>query len=246
MDNSIIDKYHIVFIGHQRYYVEDLSKKDYLLENCTPFSLDLCGKNFLCGSWKQLLLDVVTHLLKNKPEMRDILLDYKMPWSGKKAFSNTKDKCLEPVGAGIYLLCNFTALHACWFLQEILKLFEIDPKSCNFIIRRSPGGEPAECRDYFREQTKASFKYYFVNLLKNSEERADKVIRNIEKLNKYLAKVSASYDDFLLFDNYQMFSNYKSKFLDYLATIPAIDEKNFNIADKYLNYLGEFYHEARH
>lgn len=34
---SIENKYGIIYFGNQHYYNEDLSKRDYNLENCTPF-----------------------------------------------------------------------------------------------------------------------------------------------------------------------------------------------------------------
>ncbi len=240
-DSQIETKYKIVFVDKHRYYYEDLSKRDYSLETTTPFSLEFNGKSFLDTSWKQLLLNVFTELLKDDPTKKDELLKYKMHWNGKYPFSSQQGKHYYEIGEGIYLLCNQSALHACWLLREVLQMFDVDLSKCGFIIHRPPYAEPYECRKFYEEKTRNAFKYYYINLLGKTEEKADRVLRNIDKLNKLLAKFSKAYDNFYLIDNNGIFASYKAKFVDHLLIDLHIDAKNVVIADQYLTILGDFY-----
>ena len=244
-EDQIETKYHISYIGTQRYYKQSLLNKEFSLENTTPFILEAGGKTFTTSSWKQLLIDVCTEFLKDDPEKRIDLLCYTPSWTDSDQFSIVKEKNWEQVGERIYLLSNHTAIHAFWLLREILEIFEIDLGSCKFLIHRSPGSEPKEVRDFFEEKTKKSFRYYYTQLLKKPAEKAEQVIRNIEKLNKLMKEYTRSYDNFFLFDNNNVFASYKAKFLDFLRYKKKINEDNIAIANKYLTILGTFYKDIR-
>lgn len=41
----------VVFEGQKRYYIEDLSKRDYSLENTTPYQIDILGNVVEEHSW---------------------------------------------------------------------------------------------------------------------------------------------------------------------------------------------------
>ena len=238
-------KYHISYVGSQRYYQQSLIEKDYSLENTTPFILEAGDKVFATSSWKQLLLDVCRDFLADNPFRKDELLAFSPSWTPTKEFSSFKRKNWEPVGDGIYLHSVHTANHAFWLLREILMFFGIKLETCEFLIHRSCGSEPKEVRDFFEEKTKNSFRYYYTQLLKKPAERAEQIIRNIETLNKYLKEYSRSYDNFFLFDNNNVYASYKAKFLDYLRFKKGLDEKNVLVADKYLTVLGDFYKDIR-
>lgn len=244
-EDQIELKYHIAYVGNQRYYHQSLLEKEFTLENTTPYVLEAGDKTFTTSSWKQLLLDVCREFLKDDSDKRTDLLCYTPSWTDMNQFSIVQDKNWEPVGERIYLVCNHTAIHAFWLLREILKIFKVDLSKCNFLIHRSPGSEPKEVREFFEEKTKNSFKYYYTHLLKKSEEKADQVIRNIEHLNKLLKDYSRSYDNFFLFDSNNVYASYKAKFLDYLRYKRNIDEKNVLVADKYLTILGTFFKDIR-
>ena len=244
-DQQIEDKYKIVFVEHRRYYYLSLADKEYSLECTTPLSLDIGIRQFISTSWKQLLLDVCTYLVQVNPGSENMLLDYNPTWSDKKPFSTVQSNSWYPVGDGIYLICNHTALHACWLLREILELYGIELNKCKFIIHRPPGAEPKECRDFYGAKTKKAFIYYYVELLKRPQEKADQIIRNIDRLNKLLAVVSRSYDNFFLIDDNTTYANYKAVFLDFLRYKKRLEEKQVLIADKYLTILGDFYKAIR-
>lgn len=243
--SQLEDKYQITYIGSQRYYRQSLAEKDFSLENTSPFLLEAGGKTFMTSSWKQLLLDVCREFLADDPEKRTNLICYTPSWTDSNQFSIVPEKNWEPVGERLYLLCNHTAIHAFWLLREVLLIFGVNLLRCKFLIHRSPGSEPKECRKFFEEKTKSSFRYYYTKLLKKPEEKAERVIRNIEKLNKLLSEFSRSYDNFFLIDNNTTYTNYKIKFLEFLRYKKGIDENNITIANKYLTILGTFYKDIR-
>ena len=243
--DQIESKYHISYVGTQRYYKQSLTEKEYSLENTTPFVLEAGGKSFMTSSWKQLLLDVCREFLKDSPKKWVDLLRYTPSWTDMSQFSIVPAKNWEPVSERLYLICNHSAIHAFWLLREVLIIFGVDLKTCNFLIHRSPGSEPKECREFFENKTKTSFIYYYTHLLKKPEEKAYQIIRNIEKLNKLLGEFSRSYDNFFLFDSNNVYASYKAKFLDFLRFRKNIDEKNISIAEKYLTVLGAFYKDIR-
>ena len=244
-EEQIEAKYKIVYVKKQRYYHENLSNKPTTLECTTPLSLEAGGESFIDTSWKQLLIDVCTCFISKTPFFREDLLRYTMPWNGKHPFSTIQDKNMYLIGDNIFLLCNQTALHACWLLRDILTIFGIDLSKCDLVIHRPPYAEPVECRQFYEKKTKDTFKYYYTQLLKYPEERADKVLRNIDRLNPLLARFSQAYDNFYLIDNNTTYASYKFKFLDYLRKELLIEEKMVNIADKYLSILGDFYKEIK-
>ena len=244
-EDQIELKYHIAYVGNQRYYHQSLLEKEFTLENTTPYVLEAGGKTFPTSSWKQLLIDVCKEFLKDNPEKRTDLLCYTPSWTDFNQFSIVKEKNWEPVGDGIYLLSNHTAIHAFWLLREVLKIFNVDLKTCKFLIHRTPGSEPKEVRDFFEEKTKNAFRHYYTQLLKKPAEKAEQVIRNIEKLNKLMREYTRSYDNFFLIDNNNVYASYKAKFLDFLRFKKNIDENNIAIANKYLTILGTFYKDIR-
>ena len=244
-EDQIELKYHIVYVGSQRYYRQSLLEKEFTLENTTPYVLEAGGKTFPTSSWKQLLIDVCRDFLKDQPDKGRDLLCYTPSWTDSHQFSVAQEKNWEPVGERIYLLSNHTAIHAFWLLREVLEIFGIDLKTCKFLIHRSPGSEPKEVREYFEEKTKNAFRHYYTQLLKKPAEKAEQVIRNIEKLNKLMREYTRSYDNFFLIDNNNVYACYKAKFLDFLRFKKNIDENNIAIANKYLTILGTFYKDIR-
>ena len=244
-ESELEQKYKIVYVNKQRYYYQDLAERDHSLECTTPFSLDTGSKCFLETSWKQLLIEVISSYLKDDPSKKDALIKYRMFWNGKYPFSDKPGKYYNDVGEGVYLYCNQTALHACWILREILEIFGVELKKCQFIVHRTPFAEPFECRKFYAEKTRNTFKYYYTQLLKHSEDRAEQVLRNIDKLNKILPQFSKSYFNFYLIDNNTVYASYKLKFLDYLRYDLKADDKNVRLADKYLTILGDFYKTIR-
>ena len=49
----------VVFSGFRRNYIEDLSERDYALENCTPYQVKVGSSILEDGSWGDLLCKLV-------------------------------------------------------------------------------------------------------------------------------------------------------------------------------------------
>lgn len=197
------------FNGMKRYYVEDLTQKDYLLENTVPYKITVLGETIEEHSWGNLLCEVVKLLLVRAPKSVEKMLEFRVSWTKKPMFSIDKRTNHKPVQAGLYLNCNHTALHSCWLLGEILDYFQIDKSEVVFLIHRAPSAEPKAAREYFENQVKADLQRYLEDERKITKDEAEKIISCIEnELNPMLAKESKGYNNFFLFDEYAYAYNY--------------------------------------
>ena len=61
--SSIEEKYGIIYLGNKHYYIEDLSKRDYSLENCLPLYLKIEGEEIYESTWINLLPAVAEYLI---------------------------------------------------------------------------------------------------------------------------------------------------------------------------------------
>ena len=77
-----------------------------------------------------------------------------------------------------------------------------------------------------------------------SDEKIEKVIRNIDYLNQIFAKRKSGYDDLYLFDDATMFGTMKSKFIPEFASSRPDKEKSEKLAKIYLGYLTDFYRDC--
>ena len=68
---SIEDKYGIVYLGMQRYYKEDLTKRDFNLEHCTPNYFKIGYDEFIESSWGHLLQQVADYLIEEYDKTDD-------------------------------------------------------------------------------------------------------------------------------------------------------------------------------
>ncbi len=150
----------VVFDGKRRYYIEDLTERDYSLENTTPYQLDILGRAIEEHSWGNLLCRTTELLLDLFPEYREKLLEFKCPWTKAQMFSLEEKTNYKPINGGFYINCNHTALHSCWFLQDLLDYFKIDKSSVSFLIHRPSSAEPKKVKDYVEQRFKRNFADY--------------------------------------------------------------------------------------
>lgn len=61
----------VVFEGKRRYYIEDLTQRDYSLENTTPYQLEIHGHVIDEHAWGAMLCKVSDLLLNLYPEYKD-------------------------------------------------------------------------------------------------------------------------------------------------------------------------------
>lgn len=235
----------VVFEGKRRYYIEDLTERDYTLENTTPYQLEILGHAIEEHTWGNLLCRTTELLVSLFPRYRDKLLGFKCPWSKAQMFTLEPKTNYKPINCGVYINCNHTALHACWFLQDLLDFFWIDKSTVSFLIHRPSSAEPKKVKDYVEQRFKRNFSEYLITRHQKDAEYADKVIRAIEKyLNPMLAKISKSYTNLFLFDDNATLSNYIKKIREMIDGNYRMEEKAKKVLNKYLNYLQQYYKEG--
>lgn len=232
----------IVFEGKKRYYVEDLTKRDFILENTTPHLLKIDDFDFNENTWVEMIRSLTLYLIFKYPEKKRKIIDFKTKWSKSNIFSTTPRTNFKQLSENLYINCNHTALHSCWLIQDILDFFEIDKSKVYLLIHRTPYAEPKEARKYFISKFKEEFGMYLSIDQNKSKEAIDKIISNIERyMDPIQANLSKSYNSFMLFDDAIIFTNYAIKFNEYLDSNLKIKESNKLILKRYLSYLKEFY-----
>ena len=112
---------------------------------------------------------------------------------------------------------------------------------CLLVVHKSPKAESAYVRSAVEQYMKDEFKDFLINRKNKNNESASKIINSFNLFNKLLEKNNTSYNNFFLFDNPQLLSNYKSSFIKNSLKYVNWDEKQQLMVKKYLNYLTEFY-----
>ena len=149
-DQTIEEKYGIVYFGSQHYYIEDLTKRDYVLENCTPYYFKIGYDEFIVSVWGDLIQRVANYLIEEYPKTLEELKQFSYKWGKQKLFLDAPKLASHfPLKNGLYINCNHTALHSCWTIQDMLDFFGVDIKECKLIIRRNPVAEVKEVKDYY-------------------------------------------------------------------------------------------------
>ena len=235
--NNIIE-----FEWSKRYYVEDLTKRDITLECATPHILKINDIELKENSWVELIRNLSAYLISTSNIGKEKILDFKTEWSKKKMFSDLEETNFKMIDDNLYVNCNHTADHSCWFIQDLLDYFNIDKSKVYFLIHRPPFCEPKDAKEFFKNK----FKEEFSLLLKYNYHKDDisisKTLSNIENyMNPILAKLSKSYNDFMLFDYYLTFIYYQIKFVEEIDSNLRYSDKNKIIMKRYLEYLKQYY-----
>ena len=160
--SSIEEKNGIVYIGMQRYYIEDLNKRNFYLENCTPYYFKIGFDEFVDGSWTGLLQQISDYLIEEYDYDMEKLLDFSVQWSKQKIFTiDNKSHALYKLKNGIYLNGNHTAVHSCWFLHDLLHFFGVNIDECRLLIKKKPITESPDVKEYYKKIVKDMF-YNFI------------------------------------------------------------------------------------
>lgn len=240
---SIEDKYGIIYIGNKHYYIEDLTKRDYTLENCLPLYLNIEGEEFNETTWINLLPALAEYLIEEFGPTQKELCDFSLEWSKAKIFSEDKKINSVLLSNGLYLNCNHTAQHSCWVVQDLVKYFDISLLNCKLIIRRNPKAEKKEVKDYFKNKHKEEFKSYVLFELGKDEKYYDSCIKALDSSEKLFNKLFPTFESLYYFDDYTYFCNYKVKFLDHLKNKTSIDSKTIEAYKKRFDIYGNFLKE---
>ena len=240
--DMVIGEDTIVFEGKKRYYVEDLTNRDYVLENTTPHLLRIDDYEISENSWVEMVRNLTAYLFLRFPEKKDAVVDFKTDWSRSDIFSPVPRTNFRQLDTDLYVNCNHTALHSCWLIQDLLDFYRIDKSETYLLIHRAPSAEPESARKYFVSKFKEEFALYLSVSQGKSKESVEKIISNIEKyMDPIQAKLSKSYDSLMLFEDSTAFANYAVKFNEHIDSDPRIGEKTKSIMKRYIGYLKEFY-----
>ena len=232
----------VVFEGKRRYYVEDLSIRDYQLENTTPYQLSIKDKIMIATSWGQMLCDMVNYLLEIYPLENETLLDFRSTWTKSAMFAALPKTNHKILSNGLYLNCNHTALHSCWLLQDLLALFSVNISDVTLLIHRPCSAEPSNVKKYIEDRFKKGMVEYLQVDQGLSEQDANAIVTVIARyLNPTLGTISRSYTNFFLFDDAATLYNYVKKVRDKINQSPTFKleaKKLFNLA---LDYLVKYF-----
>lgn len=202
----------VVFEGMKRYYVEDLSERDYTLEYTAPYKITIDGDVIEEHAWGDLLCSVTVFLLEKKKQNVESLLEFKTDWTKKRIFSTQERTNCKKICGGVYLNCNHTALHSCWLLQDILDWFGVNKGATYFLIHRAPAAEPKDIRKYIENYVESKFLQYLMDDCNMSDTEGSQIVLNFKNvLNPILSGISKSYYSFFLFDDRGYLSNFIKK-----------------------------------
>lgn len=232
----------IVFEGKKRYYVEDLTKRDFTLENTTPHLLKIDDYDFVENAWVEMIRNLTAYLILKYPNKKSEISNFKTEWSKSNVFSTTPRTNFKQLDENLYVNCNHTALHSCWLIQDLLDFFGVDKSKLYFLIHRTPYAEPDDARKYFISKFKEEFALYLSMSQNKSKENIDKITFNIEKyMDPIQAKLSRSYNSLMLFEDNLSFTNFAIKFMKYIDSDSRMNDKAKMTMRRYIGYLKEYY-----
>lgn len=239
----LIGEYEVIIENNKRYYIEDLSVRDFTLECTTPYLLKIDDVEIKETTWVELLRSLSFYLYEHNKGNVSRFLNFKCNRSKAEMFSNSKKGVnFKKVVDNLYVNCNHTALHACWFLQDMLKFFNIDLKKVMFVIHRTPYSEPDLVRKFFIDKFEKDFGFFLETSYNKDSITQLKIIKNIVNyLNPILNGISKSYDDFRLFDDFLTFSNYKEYVVKEINNLEKLQDKVKKSLLRYCRYLTEYY-----
>ena len=238
---SIEEKYGIVYDKNKRYYICDLQKHNWDLDDTVPYMLSIDGHKIYKNAWNRLIVSMVEYLDSIQPKTKDEFLALKNNWNGQSIFS-TKKLCNFTEFKDIYVHTNNNAHRSMLTVQILLDFYNVDLSKCEMLIRRHFSVEPKEVRKEIETRTKNDF-FAFYEYIGFSDFRINKLLDNIGQLNDVLKRSSPNFDNFYLFDDLGQYSNYKNVMLDYLEEHFPQTKKG---AEKTLEYLSFFYRHRKY
>lgn len=233
----------VVFEGKKRYYIEDLTERDYVLENTTPYQINILDNSIEAHAWGTMIVETTRLLLRMFPEKKKNLPNFKCEWSRAIIFSIEAKQNFKQVHEDLYVNINHTALHSCWLIQDLLDHFEINKQEVYLLIHRPCSAEPKKVKEYIENRFKSGFIEFVKIKYQRTQEYGEKVVYLTGKyLNPILKTVSKSYDNLFLFDDNPTLYNYVKKVRERLA-LTKLEDKHKKVLNKYLDYLVAYYKE---
>lgn len=238
---EIEDKYNICYIDRRRYYIEDLSKRNFNVECATPYYFNYKDIRIYESSWKNMVYKIALQMNLQFPKSDMEYLELKNDWGKQKVFSEEKLKNYERFN-NLYINLNHTAVHALWTIQLLINFYGINPAECRLFLRRHGSAEPKEAQAYFQQKTIDELNLYMQEKCLYPEDRCKRVIKNLMYLNKFMPDISKSHNNLFLFDDGANFANYKDKLLEYLKFKKRFEEDKLKIAESCLKVIYKYYY----
>ena len=235
---DIYEKYKIHVINGRSYYEYNVDEKLPLLDNTIPYYFKYNDIEIYDNRWMMMALKIVQELDKRNPKTDDYLLNIKYSWSKTEVFSKIKRTNYTPF-RDLYLNTNHTSTHALMSIQCLLRAYDVDPKECYLLINRHPIAEPADVREYIIDRERRGFSKSLL-ARRFGFTRVSKILSNFDVVNKLLAKTSPNFDNFYLFDDYNYFTNYKSKVIEKANLVYQDKPQNIVLVKKYLDYYDDY------
>ena len=156
-------------------------------------------------------------------------------------YSREKKTNYKVLTEDLFINVNHTALHSCWFLQDLLDYFKVDRSTVRFLIHRPSGAEPENVKEYILNRSKKDFIVYLKENHQLTEEAAQSIVNLIDKhLNPLLCKVSKSYTNFFLFDSNTTLYNYIKRVKEKILA-SGYEEKAKKLLIAVLEYIVKYY-----
>ena len=237
---SIESKYGIIYFGNQHYYNEDLSRRDYNLENCTPVYFRIGNDEFAETGWINLLPKVANYLIEEYDISKESLMNFKLEWSKAQVFIEKKKvNCIELTN-GLHMNCNHTSLHSCWVLQDLMKFCGIHSLSCKLIIKRNPCAEHDEVKEYYKEKHKNEFRSYVLYHLNKDLKYYDSCIKALDSTEKSFKKLFPTFESLYYFDSYTYYASYVNKYIYHLEQVLRLENKKLDQYKKVFKVYSDF------
>ena len=253
---ELYKKYGVLTDGLQRRYVINVMDRPYDLDFATPFELSILvpkewendnstpnkyvQKNFVHRAWTRILEELVLYLLEKAPKTKEDLLAFRTDWSKAAVFGDYKMFTnIVQLREDLFLSINYTATHFMWVIGDLIRFFGIEYGFV--VVHKTPEVEPREIKEELGKVRREEFKAHLMSKYQKSEESADKIISNIGSLNKVLARIGTTYNDFFLFDDATALSNFKSRLLLDYRKYTSWNDHQLETAQRYLDYITSFY-----
>ena len=240
---TIEEKYNICYIGRKRYYLEDLTKRNYSVKCAIPYYFCYRDIRWYESSWKSLIFNVALELNLRYPKSDAEYLSLENDWGKQKVFSEHKSKNYERFN-NLYINLNHTAVHALWTLQLLLEFFGVDLSECKLYLSRHGSAEPKEAQKYFQDITVNGLKKFLADDKGLPEEKIALIIKNLFVVNRCMPSLSLTYNNLFLFDDSAVFAGYKDRLCEYLRTKAGLSEQKLATISKHLNYLKAYYYKT--
>lgn len=242
---TLSKKYNVLTNGLSRTYPQNMLERNFYLEFSTP--VELGYKDFvLCKhSWTNLIQELVTNLVADKPQDVFELYKFKTSWSKQQVFYPEQITNSKKITKNLYINVNLTALHAVWLIQDLLAYYDIPLEETFLVVHIAPKGEKEPYKTEIKELMIKYFKEFLRDNKNQSDERIDKILHIIDIANKTLQKMTYSYNDFYLFDDTLYLYNYKVKFFEQVGKYAAFNEKQLKQIKYCLDLLTLFYAELK-